>query len=176
MIDVFPTSREPGRAFVDKMRKLEGKDGVLSVSLGHGFTQGDVPEQGTRVLVITDNAKAHGDALARELGAEIREQSAAPGIRPISPRRGDRLPPMRQPKGPIVVADPSDNAGGGAASDNTNIIRRLLERGMTRRRGRPGLGPGRGAVLPCRRRRRRRCRCASAARPRRPRARRSTPK
>jgi microcystin degradation protein MlrC len=30
-----------------------------------------------------------------------------------------------------VVADPTDNAGGGAASDNTNIIRRLLERGMT---------------------------------------------
>ena len=30
-----------------------------------------------------------------------------------------------------MVADPSDNAGGGAASDNTNIIRRLLERGMT---------------------------------------------
>jgi microcystin degradation protein MlrC len=29
-----------------------------------------------------------------------------------------------------VVADSSDNAGGGAASDNTNIIRRLLERGV----------------------------------------------
>ena len=28
-----------------------------------------------------------------------------------------------------MVADPSDNAGGGAASDNTNVIRRLLERG-----------------------------------------------
>ena len=47
---------------------------MLSVSLGHGFTQGDVPEQGTRVLVITDNAKARGDALAKELGAEIREK------------------------------------------------------------------------------------------------------
>ena len=33
-----------------------------------------------------------------------------------------------EPKGPVVVADPTDNAGGGAASDNTNIIRRLLER------------------------------------------------
>src|SRR2546423_9279091 len=50
MIDVYPTSREPGCGFVDKMKKLEGRDGVLSVSLGHGFTQGDVPEQGTRVL------------------------------------------------------------------------------------------------------------------------------
>ena len=48
MIDLFPTSREPGRGFVDKMTRLEGRDGVLSVSLGHGFLQGDVPEQGTR--------------------------------------------------------------------------------------------------------------------------------
>jgi microcystin degradation protein MlrC len=130
MIDVYPTSREPGRAFVEKMKKLEGRDGVLSVSLGHGFTQGDVPEQGTRVLVITDNAKARGDALTQELGAEIRQ------------KRGTWYPPYlsidaaidaayAEPKGPVVVADPSDNAGGGAASDNTNIIRRLLERRMT---------------------------------------------
>src|SRR3954453_4630207 len=130
MIDVFPTSREPGRAFIEKMKKLEGRDGVLSVSLGHGFTQGDVPEQGTRVLVVTDNAKTRGDALAQELGAEIRA------------KRGTWYPEYlsydaaitaayAEPKGPVVVADPSDNAGGGAASDNTNIIRRLLERGMT---------------------------------------------
>src|SRR5215217_5528284 len=130
MIDVYPTSREPGRGFVEKMKKLEGRDGVLSVSLGHGFTQGDVPEQGTRVLVVTDNAKARGDALAQELGAEIRQ------------KRGTWYPPYLSydeaitaayavPKGPVVVADPSDNAGGGAASDNTNIIRRLIERGMS---------------------------------------------
>ena len=129
MIDVFPTSREPGRGFVDKMQKLEGRDGVLSVSLGHGFTQGDVAEQGTRTLIVTDNAKARGDALAQELSAEIRA------------KRGTWYPPYlsyddaitaayAELKGPVVVADPSDNAGGGAASDNTNIIRRLLERGM----------------------------------------------
>ena len=131
MIDVFPTTREPGRAFVDKMKKLEGRDGVLSVSLGHGFTQGDVPEQGTRVLVVTDNAKAE----RRRAGA---------GARRGNPRQARHLvsalslasttaidAAYAEPKGPVVVADPSDNAGGGAASDNTNIIRRLLERGMT---------------------------------------------
>jgi len=127
MIDLFPTSREPGIGFVAKMKALEGRDGVLSVSLGHGFMQGDVPEHGTRVLVVTDDAKHSGDALARELGTEIRE------------KRGTWYPPYlsydeaitaayAEPKGPVVVADSSDNAGGGAASDNTNIIRRLIER------------------------------------------------
>jgi microcystin degradation protein MlrC len=128
MSDLFPTSREPGRSFSDKLRTFEGKDGVLSVSLGHGYPQGDVPEHGTRVLVVTDNAKPKGDALACALGDEVRE------------KRGTWAPPYvsldqaideayAAERGPVVVADPSDNAGGGAASDNTNVIRRLLERG-----------------------------------------------
>ena len=148
---------------------------MLSVSLGHGFTQGDVPEQGTRMLVVTDNAKARGDALAQELGAEIRA------------KRGTWYPPYltidaaidaayAEPKGPVVVADPSDNAGGGAASDNTNIIRRLLERGLRGCGGRPALGPGRGASSVTRSASARPFRCASAARRRRPPARRSTPR
>src|SRR5947209_12250094 len=29
---------------------------------------------------------------------------------------------------PVVIADPADNAGGGAPSDNTTILRRLIER------------------------------------------------
>src|SRR4030095_2189485 len=85
---------------------------------------------GTRMLVVTNDAKAKGDALARELGEEVRAG------------RGSWYPPYlsideaidtayAEPKGPVVVADSSDNAGGGAASDNTNIIRRLLERGVT---------------------------------------------
>jgi len=129
MIDIFPTTREPGIGFVAKMKNLEGRDGVLSVSLGHGFAQGDAPEYGTRMLVVTNDAKVKGDALARELGEEVRA------------KRGTWYPPYlsideaidaayAEPKGPVVVADSSDNAGGGAASDNTNIIRRLLERGV----------------------------------------------
>lgn len=128
MSDLFPTSREPGRSFSDKLRSVEGKDGVLSVSLGHGFAQGDVPEHGTRVLVVTDNAKAKGDALARALGEEVREKRGtwAPGYVSLDAAIDAAYAAERRP---VVVADPSDNAGGGAASDNTTVIRRLLERG-----------------------------------------------
>jgi microcystin degradation protein MlrC len=136
MDDLFPTSREPGRSFVTKMQSLEGKDGVLSVSLAQGFTQGDTRDQGTRVLVVTDDAKATGDALATRLGEEIRA------------KRGTWRPPhlgldeaidaaYAVEAGPVVVADPSDNAGGGAASDNTNVLRRLIERGC----GDAAIGP-----------------------------------
>ena len=56
MIDVFPTSREPMRGFVDRIRAMQGGDGVLSISLIHGFMAADVPDMGTQMLVVTDGA------------------------------------------------------------------------------------------------------------------------
>src|ERR1700677_193941 len=41
------------------------------------------------------------------------------------------------PRGPVVLADRSDNPGSGAPGDSTFILRRMLERGM----GGAGLGP-----------------------------------
>ena len=81
MIASFPTSIQPMRGLVDRIMALEGKDRVLSVSIGHCFPYGDVPECGARILVITDDAKPHGDRLAEEIGRELialREQAAPP--------------------------------------------------------------------------------------------------
>lgn len=131
MIELVPTTREPGRSFVDRMSALEGKDGILSISLGHGFQQGDVPEIGSRVLVITDDRKAVGDALATKLGEEFRSLKGqfAPPVVPLDEALDMAL--GSKANGPSVIADSTDNAGGGAASDNTNIIHRLRERGIT---------------------------------------------
>jgi microcystin degradation protein MlrC len=130
MIELVPTTREPGRSFVDRMSALEGKENVLSVSLAHGFQQGDVPEIGSRVLVITDDAKAAGDALATRLGEEFRALKGqfAPPVVPLDQALDQAL--ASTGNRPSVIADSTDNAGGGAASDNTNIIHRLRERGI----------------------------------------------
>ena len=53
-ISGFMTSREPGRSFVDRMKALEGRDGILSISIAHGFQAADVYDVGTKVLVIAD--------------------------------------------------------------------------------------------------------------------------
>ncbi|MGE8200738.1 MAG: M81 family metallopeptidase, partial [Variovorax sp.] len=71
MIVTVHTSRQPARGFVERMQSLEGKNGVLSVSLTHGFSWGDVPEMGTKVLVYTDGDKAQADLLARQLADEV---------------------------------------------------------------------------------------------------------
>ena len=60
MIVTVHTSREPARSFVDRLQAMEGKDGVLSISIAHGFPWGDVPEMGTKVLVYADGDRSQG--------------------------------------------------------------------------------------------------------------------
>ncbi len=126
-IGSYPTTLPLMRAFVDKVKAMEGKDGVLSVSINHCFPYADVPELGGRILVVTDGDKARGDALATEIGREFVSM------------RGKTLPRFYDVDGgieaalavdgmPVVMADPADNAGGGAPSDNTTILRRMIER------------------------------------------------
>lgn len=129
MIDVFPTSQAPMRGFVDELLALEGADPkVLSVSLIHGFMAGDVPEMGTKMLVVTDGEGTHGDKLAEELG------------RKVFAMRGTCFPPLLMPEAaiaeargfrPAVIADVWDNPGGGVAGDATVILRALLAAGVT---------------------------------------------
>ena len=71
MIVMMHTTREPARGFVDRIKAMEGRDGVLSISISHGFPWGDVPDMGTKVLVYTDGDAAGGASLARRLADEL---------------------------------------------------------------------------------------------------------
>ena len=64
MLEMLPTSRQPMRGYVDRIKAMEGKDGILSVSLAHGFPWGDTPEVGMRVLVVADGDAGKAAALA----------------------------------------------------------------------------------------------------------------
>ncbi len=129
MISAYYTTREPMRSFVDKMKSLEGKDGVLSVSLGHGFPWGDVPDLGTKVLVVTDNNPEKGAQLATELGREFFAMREEVVPKYLSIEEGiDRA--LAVSGSPVVMADVSDNSGGGAPGDSTFMLKALLERGF----------------------------------------------
>jgi len=129
-IGVFHTTRQPMRGFVDKCTALQGKDGVLSVSVIHGFPWADVADMGSKLLVITDNDKPKAERLARELGMEFFRLRAEtqPAYATLDQALA-RAATHNQPK-PLVLADVSDNAGGGAASDSTFILQAMLERGI----------------------------------------------
>ncbi len=158
MISIMHTSREPMRSFVDRITALEGRDGVLSVSIAHGFPWGDVPGMGSKVLVYTDGDADAAAALARRLGEEIigfREALQAP-----APTIDAAVAQVRASGAyPAVLADSADNAGGGAASDSTHVLRHFIAHGVRKAVIGPFWDPGavalcmnagEGAVLPLR--------------------------
>lgn len=129
MIDVFPTSRQPMRGFVDRMMALESElPTLLSLSAIHGFMAGDVPEMGTKMIAITDADPALGAELAERLGQEL------------FANRGKHMMPQLDEKAavaqaiaakahPVVIADMWDNPGGGTAGDATVLLKELLAQG-----------------------------------------------
>jgi microcystin degradation protein MlrC len=129
MIVFMHTSRNPARAFVDRIQALEGHDGILSISVSHGFPWGDTPEMGTKLLVYADGDAARAQALARQLADELIAQREA--LQVETPSIDAALDAaLAFDGGPVVLADGADNPGGGAAGDSTFILRRLLERGI----------------------------------------------
>lgn len=129
MISIMHTSREPMRSFVDRLLAMEGKEGVLSVSIAHGFPWGDTPDMGSKVLVYTDGDQGQADALAKALGEELigfRDHLAPPY--PGADEALDQA--LARDDFPVVLADSADNAGGGAPSDATFILDRVLARGI----------------------------------------------
>jgi len=129
MITIFHTSRNPARAFVDRIQALEGRDGILSISITHGFPWGDVPEMRTKVLVYADGDAAKAQKLARQLADELIAMRGE--LSPRSPGIDAALDDaLAFNGGPVVISDGADNPGGGAASDSTFILRRMIERGI----------------------------------------------
>lgn len=129
MVGLWHTTREPMSGFVRRMQAVEQQPGVLSVSLGHGFPWADVAEGGAKLWVTTDNDPALAAALAEELGREfwsMREQTRTPNLT-ISDALAQALAVQG---GPVVLADVADNAGGGAMSDSSFILREVLAQGI----------------------------------------------
>ena len=127
-IRMLRTPLEPVRGFVDRARALEGRDGVVSISTIHGFPWADSPDLGTKLLVYATDARTAEDVAAR-LGAELR--AICDALRARGPSIDAAIDEALACDAiPVVLADGADNAGGGAPSDSTFVLRRLVERGV----------------------------------------------
>lgn len=132
MIALCHTTREPMLGLVRKIKDIERTDPrVLSISIIHGFPYADVPDLGTKVLVVTNADAARGEALAEEIGRELfslRGRTAAPTVDVPGAVESVRSSTVF----PVVLADVADNAGGGAPSDSTFILDALIEADITK--------------------------------------------
>lgn len=128
MIGMYPTSRQPLRGLVDAMGQVKSRDGVLSVSFGHGFQFADLPHVGAKVLAITNNNDTLARQVAREFGLRVYELRRELGFDSLSLPLHEALSrALTSHRTPVVVADQSDNPGGGAPGDATFALRWLLD-------------------------------------------------
>ena len=128
LISVMHTSREPMRGFVDKLMAMEGKNGVLSISIAHGFPGATPPTWAPRCWSIP---MAMPDGPRRWRASWARRSSAfANSCRRPIPTDEALDQALAHGAFPVVLADSADNAGGGAPSDATFILERVLARGI----------------------------------------------
>lgn len=131
MIGLYPTTVQPMRGFVDAMKEAESRPGILSLSFGHGFQFADVPHIGAKVLAIADGDAELAGRTAREFGMKaygLRREIAVD--RKALPLEAALARAVAASKRPVVVADQSDNPGGGAPSDSTFALRWLVDHGV----------------------------------------------
>lgn len=124
LVGTWPTTEQPMRGFVDRTAARVGSDGVLAINIVHGFPWGDTHDSGARIHVVADADHAVAERIAREVAQEfwdLREHTCLDTL-PVDAglARIDATP------GLTVLADMADNAGGGAPSDNTHVLERVL--------------------------------------------------
>lgn len=126
MIGIFPTTSDCMRLFVSQMYAEEATELVLSMTLMHGFPWGDTPDSGIKMLVITNNDYQLAESIAMQFGMKffaLREQVKFDSI----PLNEALLKATKSDNFPVVVADQSDNPGGGAPSDSTFALKWLID-------------------------------------------------
>lgn len=133
MLGVFGTGECPVRVLVDQVQLLEKEPGILSISLIHGFPWSDTVETGAAVLVVYEKG-ARGATRAKEIAAMLAKifyELRTLGSREVLNVKDavDACISARR-NGLVVLADSSDNPGGGAACDSTFILHELIERGV----------------------------------------------
>lgn len=124
------TSDSPMRDLEGLARQLEAAHPALvAVNVCAGFAYADTPDTGVSFTVVTtgDAAEAEHalDTLA-QLAWELREQGVVRDT-PVD----ELLQQLPQP-GLTVIAEPSDNIGGGAPGDGTGLLRALVKHGVQR--------------------------------------------
>ena len=122
------TTLEPCRSLYGSLAQREGR-GVLSVDFAAGFPPADIFECGPALVAYAETPAAAEEAaeaflqdiLAVEADFDSRLVPAAEAVRQaIAEGRPGR---------PIVLADVQDNAGAGATSDTTTLLRELIDQG-----------------------------------------------
>ena len=119
------TLRAPMTEIMARLHSIEEDPRILTMTLSCGFPFADIAEAGMSVVVVTDGDPALAETTARSFGEYV--FSRRDDFEPVLTGTSEVLRYVREKAaGPVVLADGSDNPGGGAPADGTVILEELI--------------------------------------------------
>ncbi len=113
--------------WVAKAREYERRPDVFAVSVNGGFAQADIKEVGPTVLVTGEGDMEAHRRFARDIAAELWQQRNDVLNRFYSVADAVEIAGTHAAAtGPLIIAEYSDNPGGGAYGDTTELLRAML--------------------------------------------------
>ncbi|MCC7047348.1 MAG: M81 family metallopeptidase [Alphaproteobacteria bacterium] len=124
-----PKDAGPMDRILAEAARLETERGVLAVSVHAGFGWADIRDAGPSVAVAADGDRARAKTVAEALmdkvhrtqGEETVAHDSLDAAIKAARRGGDK---------PLVLADFTDNPGGGGYGDATGLLRAMIDAGL----------------------------------------------
>ena len=118
---------EPMQGVMTERARIASRPGVVELAWCFGFPYADFPDCGPALVAYADTAAAAEEAADGFL-AYLRGHEAEFGSE-ILPARDAVAAAMREPRGPVLIADTQDNPGGGGHGDTTGLLAELIGQG-----------------------------------------------
>jgi microcystin degradation protein MlrC len=120
------TASDPMRALEAAAREIERScTGVLAVNVLAGFAYADTPDTGVSFSAVTEGDASVAQQALKRLSALAIEMKSL-GLPEVLSPDACMAKVKAHAKGPVVIAEPSDNIGGGAPGDGTGLLRALI--------------------------------------------------
>jgi len=125
------TDLGPMPGWLARARAYEAEPDVFAVSINAGFSHADTTEMGPTVLVTCQGDQPAHQAFAQTIADEIWDTRDQPVNHYLTvDEAAAQCLRYQRDDGPLVVADYSDNPGGGAYGDSTALLAALLRAGV----------------------------------------------
>lgn len=111
---------------VEQLHALETEPGVVTATLAMGFPFADIRDAGVTVLVTTNGDQPLAEQHADRFGKYIWDMREAFDLNLVSVEEAIEIANGTDGQ-PIVLAEGSDNPGGGGPCDGTIILRKFIE-------------------------------------------------
>ncbi|MBT4013663.1 MAG: M81 family metallopeptidase [Planctomycetaceae bacterium] len=119
------TLREPMANIIEQLNALEQRPGILTATIAMGFPFADIACMGVSVLVTSDGDMGVAEAAADEIAGWLWDARTA--LQPDLVTVEKAMEMAAVVNGLVILADGSDNPGGGAPCDGTVALQALID-------------------------------------------------